>query len=501
MGVRLAMGAERSRIVRQLLTESVLLASAGAALGFALSVPGTAALARVQPSLGIPMQFDFSPDLRVLAFTTTLALLTGMLFGLAPALVGTRGSLSGTILQSGWGGSGSGRGRLSSALVVVQVALSLVLLVAAGLFLRSLRNAASMDVGLKAEGALMMAVDPIGQGYTPDKMKRFFRILQERVEAIPGVQALGYVDLPPLSMACNNADFFDADNAGGTRIAGDKMRVSQHYFTASGTNLLQGRDFETNRDEKAQTAIINLELAKRLFGQQNPIGRHVRDGEAAGSQNVYEVIGVVRNAKVETLGEGEMPCLFLHLANFDGGLSAYGFTMIARTSGDPRSLATAVQSEISAMDSELPLFNVKTLESHIDEALLLPRVSGALFGVFGSIGLVLAMVGLYGVVNYSVRTRTREIGIRMALGARPSRVLRSILGQGFALVGAGLALGLVAAVWLSRFTASFLYGIVPTDPVTFVGVPLLLTAASLASLFIPARRAARIEPMRALRNE
>jgi predicted permease len=501
IGVRLAIGAGRGRIIRQLLSESVLLSAAGAALGFVLAVPGAAVLAQVQPPWGIPIRFDFSPDLRVLGFTTALAVAAAILFGLAPALTGTRGSLNSAIRQAGWGGRAPHRGRLVGMLVVAQVALSLILLVAAGLFLRSLHNAASIDVGLKGEGALMMAVDPIGQGYSPDKMKRFFHDLQERVEAIPGVQSLGYIDLPPLSMACNNADFFDADSATGKRVSGDKMRVSQHYFTASGTSLLQGRDFDANRDDKASVAIINRALAERLFGQENPIGRHIRDGDEPGSKNVYEVIGLVRNAKVETLGEGEIPCMFLHLSSFDGGLSAYGVTMIARTGDDPRRLASPVQREVSALDRDLPLFNVKTLDSHIDEALLLPRVSGALFGAFGSIGLVLALVGLYGVVNYSVRARTREIGIRMALGAQPSRVAGSILRQGFALVGAGLALGLVVAFWLSRFTASFLYGIVPTDPVTFLSVPVILVVASLAALLLPARRASRIEPMTALRNE
>jgi predicted permease len=502
IGLRLALGASRGRIVRQLLSESVLLSSAGAGLGFLLAVPGTAVLARVQPPLGIPMRFDFSPDLRVLAFTTALAVFTGILFGLMPALTGTRGSLTNAIRQTGWGGGGFRRSRLAGMLVGAQVALSLILLVAAGLFLRSLQNAASIDTGLRGEGALMMAVDPKGQGYTAEKTKRFFLALQQRVEALPGVQSMGYVDLPPLSMAVSNGEFFDASRPAGKSLPGDTMQVGGHYFAASGIALLRGRDFDAQRDDKAAVAVINQAMAERLFGGENPIGRHVREGDGASGKSVYEVIGVVRNAKVETLGEGEVACMFRYLSNFDGGFSTYGVTMMVRTSGgDPRRLAHAVQREVTALDRDLPLFNVETLEDHIDEALLLPRVSGALFGAFGSIGLVLAVVGLYGVVNYSVRTRTREYGIRMALGARPSRIAGTIVGQGLVLVGAGLALGLPVALALSRFTASFLYGIVPTDAVTFLGVPAVLIAAFVAAILLPARRASRIEPMTALRNE
>ena len=304
MGVRLAIGASRARIVRQLLTESVLLAAAGAALGFVLAVPAMAALAKVQPPLGVPMQFDFSPDLRVLAFTTALAVLTGILFGLAPALTGTRGSLTSAIRRSGWGGGGSRHRRLASTLVVVQVALSVVLLVGTGLFLRSLQKTASIDVGMKAEGALMMAIDARGQGYSPERTKRFFLELQRRIEAIPGVESMGYVDLPPLSLACSNADFSDAGIAAGKRIAGNTLHTGTHYFAASGISLLRGRDFDARLDDNAPVAIINQAMAQRLFGAENPIGRHVREGDGGGSRNVYEVIGMVGNAKSEMLVEG-----------------------------------------------------------------------------------------------------------------------------------------------------------------------------------------------------
>jgi predicted permease len=346
-----------------------------------------------------------------------------------------------------------------------------------------------------------MAVDTKGQGYSQEKTKQFFRILQQRVEAIPGVEAIGYIDLPPLSLAASNAEFRDADGSTGRHTSGDTMQVSTHYFAASGIPLLLGRDFDPQRDEKASVAIINQVAAERLFGGESPIGRHVREGLDPDKGNVYEVIGLVGNAKVETLGEGEVPSMFRYLSDFEGTVSMFGVTMIVRSQGDLHRLATAVQQEVTGLDRDLPLFNVKTLESHINDALLLPRVSGALFSTFGFIGLVLALVGLYGVTNYSVRTRTREIGIRMALGASPSTVIRSILVHGSVLVGAGLAAGLVVAFAIGRLTASLLYGIAPADPVTFLGVPVFLASASLIALLIPARRASRIEPMAALRNE
>ena len=500
IAVKLAVGASRARIVRQLLTESVLLASAGAALGFLLAVPGTAALARIQPPLGIPMRFDFSPDLRVLAFTTALAVITGILFGLAPALIGARGNMTAAVRQGGWGGGGTRGGRLAGVLVGAQVTVSVVLLIAAGLFLRSLQNAASIDVGMKGPGALMMAIDPRGQGYSPDKAKKFMLELQRRIESIPGVESMGYVDLPPLSLAVSNADFLDADRSSGLRVPGNTLQVSAHYFSAGGISLLRGRDFDGLLDDKARAVIINQALAMRLFGTENAIGRHIREGDEA-SKNVYEVVGLVRNAKGESLGEGEVPYLFHYFSDFEGAFSIFGITTIVRTGGDPLHSVGALRKQVETLDPDLPLFNVESLSNHIDEALMFPRVSGALFGAFGSFGLLLAVVGLYAVVNYSVRRRTREIGIRMALGAQPRAVGGAILRRGMRLVGVGLALGLAAAFALSRFTASLLYGIGPTDPVTFLGVPAILIAASLAAIILPARRAARIEPLVALREE
>jgi predicted permease len=488
IGVRLAIGASRGRLVRQLLTESILLAGAGAAFGFLLSVPGTAALARLQPPLPIPMRFDFSPDSRVLLFTTALAVFTGILFGLAPALTGAR-SLAGKRFR---------RNRLSRLLVGLQVALSVVLLLGSGLFLRSLQKAASIDSGLKPEGVLMLAIDPKGQGYTPEKSKRFFQELQRRLEATPGVESMSYVDLAPLSLVVNNTEFLDADSGSTVLTRGDRFRVGTHYFRASGITLLRGRDFDPVSDDKASVVIINQAMASQVFGVTNPIGRHIRP---LNERQSYEVIGLVRNAKVKTLGEGDRPCAFHYLSDFGRVNSLFGATIMIRTPGDPIRLVPAVRQQVDALDPELPLFNVKTLSRHVGGALLVPRLCGALFGTFGAIGLVLAIVGLYGVVNYSVRTRTREIGIRLALGARPAAIAGMVTWQGLALMGAGLAVGMGVALAVTRFIAGFLYGITPTDAATFAAVPAVMLAVGLVAILLPAGRAARIEPMSALRHE
>jgi predicted permease len=451
----------------------------------------------VQLPLPIPIRFDFSPDLRVFGFTAALAVITGILFGLAPALTGTRGNLTGALRQTGWGGGGFRRSRLVSALVGVQVALSFVLLVSAGLFVRSMQRAGAIDVGMNPEGVLMLAVDPKSQGYPAAKARQFFQDLNARVSALPGVQSMSYGAIPPLSMVQSNHDYRDAENPAGPTAHGNQFLVGERYFETMGIPLLRGRDFRP-QDEKAPVALINREMAERLFGSQDPVGRRIREDDHG--PRTYQVIGVVGNSKAVTLGERESASVFEYLpADFDKALTFIGVTVFVKTGGDAAGLIPAVRRQVETLDPNLPVFNVQTLEDRVGEAMLVPRVCGALFGVFGTIGLTLAAVGLYGVVNYSVRTRTREIGIRMALGARPSAVGGMVARQGLALVGAGLAAGLAIALVLSRFAASLLYGITPTDPATFLGVPAVLIIASAVAILIPLRRAAKINPISALR--
>jgi predicted permease len=501
IGIRLAVGASRGRLMRQLLTESVLLAGLGAAFGYALALSSTAFLARLRSPLPLPIDFDVRPDSRVLAFTAVLAVLTGILFGLAPALTGTRGSLTGAIRRTGWAWGGFRRGRLSSLLVALQVTFSLVLLVASGLFIRSFQKAAAIDTGMNPEGVLMLSLDTKSQGYSQERSSAFFRQLEERVTALPGVSSMSYVDIMPLSLASNGDEYQDADRS-SARQSANQFLVGPRYFQTVGIPLVQGRDFNPQRDGKASVAIINESLARRLFGGENAIGRHIRKGDDK-KQAAYEVIGVVRNAKAETLGEAAgKACVFAYLpADFNRAISFFGITVMVRTSGNPLGVLRSVREQVEALDRNMPVFNTKTMSDHLNQALLIPRVSAALFGLCGGIGLVLAVVGLYGVISYSVRTRTREIGIRMALGAPPYAVGLMVARQGMALVGASVVIGIAVALALTRVIGSLLWGVSATDALTFIGVPIILMAVAGVAILLPARRASRIEPMAALRIE
>jgi predicted permease len=442
--------------------------------------------------------FDFNVDLRVLAFTAGLSILTGLLFGLAPALRATRLDLVAALKdESSVFGRIRGFG-LRNALVVVQVALSLVLLAGAGLFLRSLQHASSIDIGMKPDNILLMAVDPKLHNYSREKTQRFLSQLRERVSALPGVRSVSFVDSLPLSTGGSSTDFKAANGKGGAaQIANaDVYSVGARYFETLGIPLLRGRDFSPKTDDE-HVAIINETMARHLFGNEDPLGRQMVSAEIP-----YTIIGVARNAKSRTLGEEPQNCAYPFLeAAPEKVFSFFGISLVVKTAVNPRSLLRPVQGQIVALDPNLAVFNTETMQEHVDKSMLLPRVCATLLGVFGVVGLMLAAVGLYGVMSYSVRRRTREIGIRMALGAKPGSVLAMVLRQGLVLTGVGLAIGLAIALALGRFTASLLYGISGTDPLTFLTVPGVLLAASLVAIAFPAYRAAHVEPATALRHE
>jgi predicted permease len=461
-------------LIRQLLTESILLASAGAVAGFALATIAARAISRFQLPLPFPIVFDFNVDLRVLAFTAGLAILTGILFGLAPALRATRPNLVGALKNES---SGFGRIRrfgLRNALVIVQIALSLVLLAGTGLFLRSLQNASSIDLGMKPDHVLLMSFDPKLHNYSREKTQQFLSTLRERVAALPGVRSVSFVDSIPLSIGGVDFGFQAANGAGGKpqQIDADIYRVGSGFFASLGIPLLRGRDFNRRTDDE-HVAIINETMARRLFGNEDPIGRQI-----VSDKILYTVISLAGNSKSRTLGEKPRNSAYLFLeAAPEKAMSFFGISLAVKTSGDPHSLIHPVRAEIAALDPNLAVFNAETMQEHVDKSLLLPRLSALLLGVFGAIGLTLAAIGLYGVMSYSVRRRTREIGIRMALGAEPGKVLRMVLVQGLAVTAVGLAIGLALAVALGRFAASLLYGISGTDLVTFLTVPGVLLAA------------------------
>ena len=498
IAIRLAMGASRRQLIRQLLTESFLLALAGAGAGFLLAAGAARAVSNFRLPVPLPVVFDFNVDMRVAAFTAGLSLVTALLFGLAPALRATRPDLVGALKD---GSAGFGRGRrsgLRNALVVVQVALSLVLLTTAGLFLRSLGNASSIDIGFRPGNILVMAIDPDVHNYTREKTVQFLSQLRDRVSALPGVRSVSFVDTVPLSMVGTNSNFdVDASRDRPAQSAkADILNVGSGYFQTMGIPLLRGRDFNP-QPSKQEGAIINETMARHLFPNQDPVGRLMRSGHTS-----YTVIGVARNSKLRFIGEDPANCIYLHLGAAPRDVvSFFGITAIVKTSVDPQRLARPVRDQVAALDANMAVFNSETMQEHVDQSLLLPRISAWLLGVFGAVGLTLAAIGLYGVMSYSVRRRTHEIGIRMSLGARPGNVLRMVLGQGLVLTGVGLAIGLGIALALGRFTASLLYGISGTDLPAFVSASAVLLGAAMVAVVVPAFRAARVDPNTALRHQ
>ena len=503
IAIRLAIGAGRRQLVRQLLIESFLLALAGAGIGFLLAAVAARAISSFKLPLPFPIAFDFNVDWRVALFTLGLSVITALVFGLVPALRASRPDLVGSLKDGPAGFGRSSRSRMRNTLVVVQVSLSLVLLTTAGLFLRSLGNASSIDIGFKPANLLIMSVDPKIQNYSRDKTVQFLTQLRDRVSALPGVRSVSFVGIVPLSIgAAENK--FDVDPAKGRpaqNVIALVNTVGAGYFQTMGIPLLRGRDFAsqdfTSHPGGQPAAIINETMAAHLFPGQNPIGRAVRQDKAT-----YTIIGVARNSKSRTIGEKPSDAAYLFLnAAPEKATSFFGTTILVKTSMDPRALESSVRQQIAALDPNMAVFNAETMQEHVDKSLLLPRISALLLGIFGAIGLTLAAIGLYGVMSYSVRRRTREIGIRMALGAKRPTVLRMILRQGLILTAIGLAIGLAIALALGRFTASVLYGTSGTDLLTFVVVSVVLVATAAVAVLVPALRAAHVEPTTALRYE
>jgi predicted permease len=503
IAIRLAIGAGRRQLVRQLLIESFFLALAGAAVGFLLAAVAARAISSFKLPLPFPIAFDFNVDWRVALFTLGLSVITALVFGLVPALRASRPDLVGSLKDGPAGFGRASRSRMRNTLVVVQVSLSLVLLTTAGLFLRSLGNASSIDIGFKPANLLIMSVDPKIQNYSHDKTAQFLTQLRDRVSALPGVRSVSFVGIVPLSIgAAENK--FGVDPAKGRpaqNVIALVNTIGAGYFQTMGIPLVRGRDF-TPQDVTSNlggqpAAIINQTMAAHLFPGQDPIGRTLRQDKAT-----YTIIGVVRNSKSRTIGEKPSDAAYLFLnAAPEKATSFFGTTILVKTSMDPRVLESSVRQQIAALDPNMAVFNAETMQEHVDKSLLIPRISALLLGIFGAIGLTLAAIGLYGVMSYSVRRRTREIGIRMALGAKRPTVLRMILRQGLILTAIGLAIGLAIALALGRFTASVLYGTSGTDLLTFVVVSVVLVATAAVAVLVPALRAAHVEPTTALRYE
>jgi predicted permease len=500
IAVRLSLGASRGRLIRQLITESLSLSLLGGVAGLLIGVWGTDLLMAFKPPAPVPIEIDLGADWRVLGFTFGLSLLTGVLFGLAPALAASRPDLVASLKDEA--GGATGRGRLRGALVIAQVALSLMLLVCSGLFIRSLRNASSVDPGFDADNLLAMSMDLQLQGYTEPAGRDFSRQLLDRVRALPGIVSASMADDLPLGSGARRAitvEGYTAQPGDSTEV--NSSSVAPGYIETLGVPLLRGRAFnEQDREGSPGVVMVNEAFARRYWSGQEPIGKRVQMGVARSGANdspYLEVVGVVKDGKYVTLGEEATPFFYLNLAQ----RSQSSPTLIVRTSGNPLDYLPAVRGEVAALDKNLPLYDVKTMRQHLGLALLPVRLAGSVLGVFGVVALIMAAAGIYGVMAYSVAQRTREIGVRMALGASAGAVLRLVTRQGMKLTLAGMAIGLAVSLALTRLIKVMLFGVSATDPLTFIVVPLSLIMVALLACWIPARRAARVDPMVALRVE
>jgi predicted permease len=513
IAVRLALGASRWRLVRQLLTESVLLSLLGASVGLLLAWWTVDVLQTVRPPVGIfSFTLEYSVDGRVLGFTLALSLLVGVIFGLAPALQGSRPDLVPALKDESFA-SGRPRRRfhLRDLLVVAQVALSLVLLVGAGLFLRSLQYAQAIRPGFDAEKVLTATLNINLLRYTKAQGQEFYRQVVERLAALPGVESVSLARVVPISGGGRTSSLLIEGQAGpdnvsrseGTGAGAEESPnlvsvnvVGLKYFQTMGIALVRGRDFTApDREGAPGVVLINESFARRYFAGQEPLGRRLSFRGPRGPW--LEVAGIVRDSKYRTLGEGPTPFVYQPLAqNHETGM-----TLLVRAAGDPLALAGVVRREVQALDRNLPVSDLQPLTTLLSSSLFPARMGAVLLGAFGLLALLLAAVGLYGVMSYSVSRRTREIGVRMALGAQTTDVLRLVLREGMTLVVIGIAGGLVAASAVSRLLQSFLYGISPMDGATFATIPVILAAVALLASYLPARRAAKVDPMIALRYE
>jgi predicted permease len=410
--------------------------------------------------------------------------LTGVIFGLAPALRATRPDLSGALK--------GGRFGLRHLLVVAQVAICMVLLICSGLFLRSLQSAGNIDTGMAHRNILMAAFDPSLNHYSSAETRRIVNAILADAAAIPGVESATLTSTAPLSIEGTRNGF----TAGDKPIMADIYSVSPGFFETFGIRMIQGEDFRPGIPDD-DIAIVNQALAGTAFPQENPVGKNI-----SYLGRTVRIVALVATAKSRTIGEDPHACLYLPIArNLRGNDSLTGITLALRTRENPAGYEAALRRAIGRVDPALAVFDVRTMDAQISKALFLPRVSATLFGLAGLMGLLISTVGIYGVISFSVAVQTKDIGIRVALGARRAQVLCMVLRQGLTLTAAGSAIGMAAALALSRVAAGLLYGVSPTDGLTFAAVPATLFAIATAACLVPARRAASLDPIRALRCE
>lgn len=498
--LRAALGASRWRLIRQLLTESVALSLAGGALGILFAMWGLSALVAFDPG-NVRRLDQVSLDGNVLMFTLALSLLTGILFGLAPAFGASRPDVHDALKEGGRGAAPGGRRGLGRILVVAEVALVLVLLAGAGILIRSFAHLRSVDPGFNPDGVMSLQLFlPRARYAEAPARTTFARAMLERVGSIPGVRSTAIGSTVPFSEVpyVHDTSFLIAGRPvppPDREPTAYEHRASPGYFRTLGIPLLRGRRFtDQDHEDAAPVIIINAELARRFWPDGNPIGERITTMDDIGPM---EIIGVVGDTRFGQLDGDIRPAIYYPYAQSP----TFGLTLLARTDGPPLSLAGAVKTQLWSLDAELPAQYINSMRGLIDGTLALPRFTMLLLGAFAGLALILAAVGIYGVIAYSVSQRTQEIGVRMALGARRRDVFRLVLGQGMMLTGLGVLLGLAGALALTRFLTSLVFEVSVTDPVTYLAVAALLSSIALLACYIPARRAMRVDPLVALRCE
>jgi predicted permease len=498
MAIRQSIGAGRGRLIRQLLTENLMLAGIGALGGLAFAYWCTRLLMAAPLPLPVPIALDLPIDWRVLGFTAFVAMLATALFGTAPAMAASRVDLVGVI--KGFGGPDRKHGRARATFLVAQVSMSVLLLVTAGLFILAFRAAQSIDMGFDGSQVITASVDLQARGYSPERGRTFVRTLIERLEAAPGVAAANALDITPLTLS-NNAGFFMRD--GDSALPPDQRPpLPMVYFNAVGPGhfktlaipVVEGRDFTALDSETATpVVIVNETLARHFWPGQRAIGQRLRQGDGSGAM---DVIGVARDSKYVSVGEDPKPFAYRPFAQ------AYTpqVTLLVRAAGAPSTVLPAIIQAVRELDAGVPVFNVATMDDATSVSLLPAKIAGRVLTALGVLALALSALGTYGVLSFLVRSRSRELAIRLAIGATPRDISALVVRQALAWTGTGTLIGLGLALLVTRFLAAFLYGINPTDLFTFVSVPLLIALVAGVAAFIPARRAGRQDPLVTLRD-
>jgi len=505
IGIRVAIGASRLHIVRQLLTESILLALLGGAVGLLFAYWGSALIQSSTPPIPYPINLDFNPDLSVLKWMFGVTVLTGLIFGLVPALLASRPDLVAVLKGSGPTQTGGGRGyfNLRGVLVIAQVAISIVVLICAGLFLKNFKRATETNPGFSTQNLISMKLDPGALGYDTNAGKRFYTELLRRVEAQPGVRAASLTEFMLLGDSNSGISPVikegDPDPLPNQGMTVGRSVVAPKFFETMRITLLMGRDFtERDNSDATQVAIVNQEFARRVFGSdQNAMGKRLHFWSS--SSPLVEIIGVAKDGLYQSLYEDPRPYLFV--PEYQQYVSGMTLIVSANSADNMKSVADAIRSDIAKVDPRLPVYGLQLAEQNMSYAYWGPRLAAGMGTTLGALALLLAMMGLYSVMTYAVSQRTREIGIRMALGAQIQDVLKMVLRQGLILVLVGIGLGLGVSLLVTRVLASLLLGIGTSDPLTFGVVGAVLLLVALLACYIPARRATRVNPLKALRYE